>query len=237
MLRLKARDANLETQWKQSHPFRPNVNRISKSGERNTKSNIDFKSSKCNVAIERHLRNLYDLNTQQRLYEPKISQFDHNIIHKAYKVRYNKELEEKARAIDKRLYAVFRFFSLDKNIIKIQDLDLLYMKNECIIMLKEILIGIVRGKNSLNYSGFVDVILENNLLDAIDKTYEFIQGNKTASKSRKRVSKCPNKSSKSYEHQIKDIAHKELGKLSPVSKIPEKKKTPKATINYCKLMK
>lgn len=237
--RKKEKEKELENQWKVKHPFRPSITSKRKSDdtEYHHKADIYSKTKQYHLAIRRHVQNNYDIETGHKLFTPQIYQYNADVIRKAYQARYNYELKEQAKIVDNRLVAVFRFFAFDRNTIKIQDLDLLYLKNECVILLRDILIKIIKSKNNLKYSDFVDVMLDNNLLPQVDKAYDFIQGKRIVSKSPIKIARGRSKSTTNYEQQIAKIVEKEIGKSTINVKSPDKSKSTRVTNTYSRFLK
>lgn len=168
----------MEDQWKAVHPFQPNLinTRRASSIVNDAKEREYNKRSGNDMHLQRYLKNNFDEKTGQPLYKPAVNPFKPQVIKKAYKARYNQEVADQAKEVDKRIAAVFRFFTLGSDVLKIQDLDCINLKNECIVLLKNVIINIIKSDNHLTYTNFVDLVLSENLLPDIERTYAFIEG-------------------------------------------------------------
>lgn len=235
----KTKEKELEVLWKSQHPFKPSVSPLRKSVNSNISERDDkhFKAKNIDIALQRHLKNTYDMETGQQFFVPRIASLKPEVIRKAYQARYDYELDDKARVVDKRLHAVFKFFSLGKPTIKIQDLDLLFLKNECIVLMRDLLLKLIQGKNNLSYSEFINTVLEGGLIPVIDKTYDYIKGKPISSKSPMKVSKSPKRTPTTYEKQITKAIQKEMSKSTVIPKQDEKFKKARVTQNYTNLIK
>ena len=237
----KQRQKDLDDKWKANHPFQPNTaskRRQSSVSYQSGSVNYD-KKSEHDVYVQRYLKHNFDEKTGQPLFKPVINPYKPEVVRKAYKVRYNQELEEKAKEVDKRIQSVFKFFTLGADVLRIQDLDCINLKNECIVLLKNVIVNIIKSNNHLTYNDFVDLVLRENLLPDIDRTYDFIEGRKINGNKMKKVSKR-NESVSRYDSDYDRVIEKVVNEQSanPFNDEEEtiKSKRVRLTNNYARLV-
>ena len=221
----KQREKELDDKWKAQHPFEPNLGhkrRQSSVSQISNTINYDKKSDK-DIYVQRYFKNNYDEKTGQPLFKPVVNHYNPDVINRAYKTRYKQELEEKAREIDKRIQSVFKFFTSGGTMLRIQDLDCINFKNECIVLLKNVIINIIKSNNHLSYNDFVDLVLQENLLPDIDRTYEFIEARKNNKSARNIVQRsdsllqCDSTYDKTIERVINDQNIKPTDNEKPIA--------------------
>lgn len=180
-----------------------------------TKSINYDKKSENDLYVQRYLKNNFDEKTGQPLFKPVINPYKPEVVQKAYQARFNQELEDKARVVDKRISAVFKFFTLGADVLRIQDLDCINLKNECIVLLKNVIINIIKSNNHLAYSDFVNLVLKENLLPDIERTYDFIEGRKVTGSTNKISRRTDSLSA--YDSRYDQVVQKIAKDEEPVS--------------------
>lgn len=229
-----------DDKWKAQHPFQPNLGlrkRPSSIIQNSNNSEYDKKSEK-DMHVQRYIKNNYDEKTGQPLFKPVVNPYNPEVIKKAYQVRYKQELNDQAREVDKKIAAVFRFFTLGSDVLRIQDLDCINLKNECIVLLKNVIVNIIKSNNHLTYSDFVDLVLSENLMPDINRTYDFIEGRKVSGETRKISRRTDSLSAydSNYDQMIhKVVSDQNVNSVNHNAETLNSKKI-KLTKNYSKLV-
>ena len=229
-----SKEKEMNRQWKLKHPFQPNTEaKRSKSKKFPIERMMPDRSKVTETRLKQHYKNNYDEKTGQRLFEPKINPYNEEVFREAYRNRYNSELNEKAKQMDKKIKKVFYFLSLNQDTIRVKNLDCLHIKNEFIVLFRDIMIEIIRGEDNLSYDDFIDFVLENEFLDDIERACEYID-KKDRSKPRKKSRNKPYKR-QDYDTIVNKLAKQEMGEKQR----QQRSKSPsfKPTKNYAKLIK
>jgi hypothetical protein len=121
------------------------------------------------------MKDRIDTFNEKPLFVPKINQYNPEVFKKAYESKVSNELNDKSRLLEKKLRCVFNYFALNKPILKIQEIDSINIRNECILLLKNIIICLIQSKNNLTFDEFVDLMIDKDLLTDIEHTYDFLK--------------------------------------------------------------
>jgi hypothetical protein len=111
---------------------------------------------------------------ERPLFVPKINKFNPEVFRQAKEVKVAHDLKDQSKQIERKLRAVFNFFSLNQPVLRIQQFDSLNTRNECILMFSNIFIVLIQSKNNLTFDEFVDLMIEKNLLGDIEKAYNYL---------------------------------------------------------------
>jgi len=117
---------------------------------------------------------------------PKINKYNPEVFRKAKEVKIAQEMRDQSKQLERKMKAVFNFFSLNQPVLRIQQFDSLNTRNECIVMFSNILIALIQSKNNLNFDEFVDLMVEKNLLSDVELAYDFLTDSVNPSKKKER---------------------------------------------------
>ena len=146
---------------------------LSKKNEKNLLKRLTEK--KIDKKYNNYIKNNYDEKSGQKLFIPKIRKLNKKVFIENQKNKIKSEIDKKSKNIEKKISSVFYFLSLNKNLIRIEKIDYFNLKNDCIILLKNIIIQIIKENRNLNLDDFLDLILEYNFLEEINLAYDFIE--------------------------------------------------------------
>ena len=178
----KQRDEKNRQLFEEVHPFRPNFMKYSHELSTPlflTPEKIDAMSqprkSPIKARLTGYLERRFDAETDQEFFTPVINKYDPKVFKKAYQAKLNQEINARSKNLDKKAKAVFNYLSFNRPVLSIRDFDSLNIKNECITLLKDVLIALINDKPEVDFEGFLDLMIDKNLLLEIESTYDFIK--------------------------------------------------------------
>lgn len=174
---MKERHAKNEDAHRQLYPFRPNPS-SSKSPTRLTAARISEMSQPrkqpVDARLQRYIQNRVDPKTSQSLYSPQINKFDPTVFERAAQAKLDQLYDQQARALDKKVRAVFNFLSLNQSVLSIQDFDSLHVRHECIALLRDVIIALINSHLGVTYNQFLEIILGKDLLCQVEDAHDFL---------------------------------------------------------------
>lgn len=181
MEQIKRVQEESEQKFKKDHPFQPKTHNFRHSlaeslvltPERISKMAIP-KTLPIDMRLTTYAKNRYDLKTDQEFFTPKINKYKPITMQQAYQAKVDSEFNVRSMALNKKTKAVFNFLSVNTPYLHIKQFDSLNIKNECITLLKEVIIVLIKENTEVDYDQFLNLMIENNLLFEIERAYDYI---------------------------------------------------------------
>jgi hypothetical protein len=96
------------------------------------------------------------------------------VFEKAARARLEEALARRSKDVEKKARAVFLFLSLNQPVLDITTLDSLHLRNECIGLLRDVIVALVQQGTVVDFDAFLDLLVERELLQTVEEAYQFV---------------------------------------------------------------